>query len=232
MAEKRSPAVYIGIGCAAVILVMIVLGGACALWVYNQGQRIEAEMRDPDQRRNRVLQVLNADAIPDGYYPMVALSVPFLMDIAILSDREPDAEGKVDGFDERDLIYVKMIRMGQDKDELRDYFEGRTDDPAVLRDNGIRVDVDELIGRGAFTSGDARLMYVAQRGNVSVQGRRGEGITSVVWIECEQDSRMRIAIWFGPDPDPEATAEELDVTGTPADEAALREFLGGFHFCG
>ena len=119
-----------------------------------------------------------------------------------------------------------------DDQELRDYFEGKTDDPRVLRDNNIDVDVDEIITRGIVPLDAATLMYVAQRGSVSTQGFKGEGVTSVTLIDCPDDKRLRMAIWFGPDPDPGLTADEADLTGTPADEAALVEFMGGFRFCG
>jgi hypothetical protein len=36
---------------------------------------------------------------------------------------------------------------------------------------------------------------------------------------------------MGPDPDPDEKAVELDVSGTPADEGALRKFLDHFSFC-
>lgn len=231
MAGKRSPAVYIGIGCASVIAVMLVLGGGCAVWLYNRGQQIEADMADPVTRKTRVLEVLGADALPPGYHAAVAVSVPFVMDLAILGDQAPDADGEVDTFGDYGFLYVKMIRWGQNDEELRDFFEGRTSDASVLRDNGIGITVDEIIARGVFSDDTTEVMYVAQRGDVGFRGRRGSGITSIVRIGCEGDSRERLGIWFGPDPDSEAAIETLDLTGTPADEVALREFLDHFSFC-
>ena len=121
----------------------------------------------------------------------------------------------------------------QDEQELRDYFEGKTDDPGVLRDNQINIDVDEIIGRGVITDEEAALMYVAQRGSLSTHGHSSEGLMSLVMVDCPGDSKMRMAIWFGPDPRTEgAEAEQADLTGTPADEAAIAGFMSHFNLCG
>ena len=51
-------------------------------------------------------------------------------------------------------------------------------------------------------------------------------------IECEGDSRLRIGIWFVPDPDPDAAPEELELTGTPGDPDAMADFYSHFDLCG
>jgi hypothetical protein len=136
--------------------------------------------------------------------------------------------------------------VGQDEQQLRDFFEGRTDDYGVLEDNGMNMDIDEILGRGVFDLADGQAMYVTQRGSVAVEGGRGEGLTGMALIDCPQDERRRIALWFGPDtteevPDddaatarstpsaPAAVPEAL--SGSPADPDALRTFLANFRFC-
>ena len=66
---------------------------------------------------------------------------------------------------------------------------------------------------------------------VSAQGYSGEGITALVLIDCPNDRRSRMAIWFAPDPSPGSAIDELDLTGTPADEAELGRFMSPFSFC-
>jgi hypothetical protein len=165
---------------------------------------------------------------------MMAFSIPFVMETAMLTDVPADAEGGEPEFGDRGFLYVKMLRMGQDEQELRDYFEGRTDDASVLSDNGINVDVDEVIGRGQLQLDEVELMYVVQRGDVSMgsRGGRGQGLASMTLIECPADSRLRVGIWFVPDPDPEAAADEVDLAGTPGDPAALSAFYSHFRLCG
>jgi hypothetical protein len=163
---------------------------------------------------------------------MVAFSLPFgVLQIVILTDEEPDDEGTITTFGDRGLIYIQMFNLGQNEKELRDFFEGRTSDPQVLRDNNINIDVDEIISRGTTPIADATVMYVVQRGSVSTRGQESDGITSMMLFDCPQDSRTRFAIWFGPDPDPGAAAHDLDLTGTPGDEAEMRSFVGQFRLC-
>ncbi len=232
MANDRSPWKALGIGCLLLALLGAALAVAGGVWLYRSAKRVEREMRDPAARTAKAQRLLGTTALPDGYHAMVAFSIPFLMDVAILSAQEPDEKGVIRDFGERGLIYVQFIRAGQDEQELRDYFEGKTSDPRVLRENNIDIDADEIIGRGVVQLADATLMYVAQRGRVSAQGFEGGGVTSLGLIDCPADQRLRMAIWFGPDPSPGWSVEEVDLTGTPADEAALAEFMGRFRFCG
>lgn len=235
MADGKTVFAYIGIGCVVIVGLMAIAAGACGVWVYSEAQRFEAEARDPEARGDRVMAVLGADTLPDGYYPMIAISIPFVMETALLTDEEPEGDGEEANFGDRGFIYLKMLRFGQDEQELRDYFEGRTDNAEVLSDNGINIDIDEVIRRGTMEQAGAELLYVVQRGQVSMgrRGRgRGEGLASMSLIECPEDSRMRIGIWFAPDPDPDADAESLDLTGTPGDPAAMAEFYGHFKLCG
>ena len=37
--------------------------------------------------------------------------------------------------------------------------------------------------------------------------------------------------WIEPDPAPDLPVEEVDLSGTPADPAAIRRFLSNFHLC-
>jgi hypothetical protein len=40
-----------------------------------------------------------------------------------------------------------------------------------------------------------------------------------------------MAIWFGPDPAPGKKLGPADLTGTPADEGALKDFMSNFKPC-
>lgn len=236
MADGKTVFAYIGIGCVVIVGLMAIAAGACGVWVYSEAQRFDAETRDPEARGDRVMSVLGADSLPEGYYPMIGFSVPFVMETALLTDEAPAGDGTEPEFGDRGFIYLKMLRFGQDEAELRDYFEGRSDNADVLSENGVNINIDEVIGRNTMQQDGADLMYVIQRGNVSMGRRRGrdrgEGLASMALIECPDDSRLRIGIWFVPDPDPEAAPEELDLTGTPGDPEAMAAFYSHFSLCG
>ena len=230
MADGRKIAMGCAAGCAVIAGLMAVSAGACGVWVWREGQRMQEEMTDPAARGDKVLEVLGTDRVPDGYFPLAAFSVPFVARMAMLTDRSPDADGEVEGFDERGFVYFETIGVGQDEQQLHDFFEGRTDDYSVLEDNGLNFDIEEALGRGVFDLDPAQVMYVTQRGSIAVQGNQGDGLTGVALIDCPEDERRRVAVWFGPDVEAQE-GETEDLAGTPADPAALRAFLANFSFC-
>lgn len=205
------------------IVLMAVAAGACGVWLWRQGADMRDEAADPERRSMRALEVLGISEVPKGYHVLAAFAVPFVMQTAILTDAAPDAEGNSEGFNERGFVYFEMLGIGQDEQELRDFFEGRTDDIGVLRDNGIQTDIDEVLERGVLELTGASAMYVTQRGRVRMNRFNDSGLSALALIDCPQDERRRVALWFGP--------EAEDLAGTPADPAALRDFLAQFAFC-
>jgi len=240
-----SPWVYIGIGClAAVLLLVAVVVGLGYIGYRTVRGTIEA-MEDPVARADAAMRILGVDELPDGYYPMVGMSIPFLVETAVLSDQPPDETGGVPGFRERGFIYVKTLRFGEQEQELRDFFDGKIEDPEALRQFSIDLDIDEMLGRGTFEEDDRTLRWAAYRGEIAADqpgggagedGRRGrqrqQGLNAMVLIECPEDERLRFGIWFGPDPDPEAAAGSPALLGTPADGAAIQSFMSHFNVCG
>jgi hypothetical protein len=92
-AKKTSPWVYVGIGCAVLLVLGLVTVGLLGYSAFRFGKRIEAELKDPSARTAKAKAVLGAETLPDGYHPTLALSIPVLMDMAMLSDREPGRTG-------------------------------------------------------------------------------------------------------------------------------------------
>lgn len=231
--RRTSPWVYIGIGCTAIVVLAVIALATVSFLGYRWAKQVQSDIKDPAAREAKVKQVLGADRLPPGYYPMLALSLPFVMDMAMLSDRPPDDSGMVHGFGERGFLYFTLLNPQLKKAEMRDYFEGRTDDASVLRRSGINLHVHskEILGRGVFSSRGYSVMYLAQRGRLDLDQGRAEGINALMLVDCSGDNRMRMAIWFGPDSSPEAAPGSAGLAGGPADEAALREFTGHFRLC-
>jgi len=146
--KATSPWVYVGIGCGVLLVLGVVALAAIGYGAFRFGKQVEKDIKDPATRTAKVKAVLGADTLPDGYHPMVGLSIPLLMDMAMLSDREPGADGQVHGPVRRGFIYVRVLSAGSNEKELRDYFEGKTNDESVLRRNNVNIHV-----RGRRSSG-------------------------------------------------------------------------------
>ncbi len=217
-----------GVAAGLGILTVVVLG----VLGYRSVKRFEAEMEDPAARTAKVAEILGAQELPPGYHAMVGLSIPFFLRMAILTDQEPGPEGEPENFRERGFIYLEMLRSGEKVQALEDFLAGRTEGVEALRDNDIDLDLEELVGRGEFTAGDQGFTYASYRGTLRSGAGRAEGLTTLLLVDCPQDRKMRLGIWFGPDPDPEADPASLDVAASVADPAAIQAFLGHFQLCG
>jgi hypothetical protein len=230
-AKKTSPWVYVAIGCGGALLLAVLAVVGFGVLVVRKGKQIEAEMKDPTARAAKVREVLGGD-VPEGYYPVFSMSVPFLMDMAMLGDHPPDEKGQPSKRMDGGFMYISSIAMGSQQDELKRYFEGKIDDPEALRRANIHLDAKETIRRGSLDLPGQETLYLAQRGTFAVNQSRTQGLTTLIFIDCPQDARQRMGIWFGPDPAPDEAVEKVDWTGSVADEAAMRDFIGRFKLCG
>ncbi len=232
--EKRtSPWVYVAIGCSIPLLLIAILLGATMFWGYRISKHIREDT--PETRAEKVKQVLGCREIPEGYYATMTLSIPFIMDLAILSDRPPDFKDekrKHRPFDKQGFIYVNAIR-GRKGRSLKDYIEGKADAAELLEQGGnVRIGDREELGRGSFPLDGSTAYYVANRGSLTADRQPFRGLVTLVYFDCPGDSRFRMGIWFGPDPKAGQPAEsKVDYAGTQADQGTIREFVSQFAPC-
>jgi len=218
------------------IAILVVM--ALAWFSYERGHRFEEELSDPAARDARSREILGYQDLPPGYHALGGFSVPFIQEMAMLSDREPapgeEVSGPADAFGRRGFIYLSSRSSRRRAREVEAYFEGESDHSEFFKDIDDRFEVEEALARGHLRAGGAEVRYVAERGEMEL-GEGDEALPTVMarlLIVCPEGSRLRVAMWFEPAPEKPAGAEGTGaLTGTPADPAALRRFLDHFQLC-
>lgn len=235
--KQTSVWVYVGCGCAGLlILVMIAMAGA-TWFAYRQGQELKKAWTDPATREARAKEVVPYEKLPEGYYPMGSFSIPFLMEMALFTDNPPapgstpETNQEAGGFKERGFIYVNARQMGDKAKELKDYVEGKGAPPDWL-DVNVKSEEGEVVGQGDVDVNGTKVVYRSSRGKVSHDNKTTDGITTMMLFDCPGDGRVRVGIWFGPDPDPAKPKEEISLAGTNADPEAMKAFVSHFRVCG
>ncbi len=231
--QKKSPWMWIGCGCGLLVLIIGVAVGGAGFVAVKKAREFGESMTDPVKREEKVLEVLGGESLPPGMHAMLGFSIPWVLDVALLSDLPSDGGEEPQSFGEAGMIYVQIRGgLGNNVDELRDYFEGRTDDVSVLRDNDINIRVKEVLERGSIERDDLDLLWVSQRGDVSAIGNgSGDTVTAMMLLDCPQDKKMRLAIWFENDDQSDVASGDRNFAGTPADPAEIAEFSSYLRPC-
>jgi hypothetical protein len=233
--RKTSPWVYIGCGCGVLVLLGAIAFFFVGKKIFGEARKISQGMSDPRVAEQRTREMLAYTALPDGYYPAGAFSIPLLMDMAILGDRpfEPgDHHGGLE-FDNHGFMFMMMKQGHLPADDAgRERMLNNTNGNrgSWQQSSGLRIESQESLGEGEIKAGGTQVRYRATRGQVQINNRSHQGITAMMLPECP-DNHIRIAIWFGPDPSPGTSTSALDKTGTPADPQAITAFLNHFNLC-
>ena len=231
VAERRSPWVYVLLGCLGLLVLIGVVVGGLVFFGVRTARNVAADNEDPERRRDRALEILGAEVAPGGYHAAAVISVPFVLDMAVLSDLAPGAEPWAGEFGERGFYYVQALWGG---DDLRAFFDGETSEAVVLRDMGLELDLEENLERGELRREDVAVRWATFRGSTMFgPGEQiGESVT-LIEFGCATDERMRMGIWFGPSSD-EAGLEpppDDELVGMVADGQAIEAFLEPIRPC-
>ncbi|HUF78893.1 MAG TPA: hypothetical protein VMR44_08260, partial [Thermoanaerobaculia bacterium] len=200
---------------------------------YLRGERFRDAMRDPESRAAASREVLGYRELPAGYRPMGGFSIPFVMEMAMLSDRVPapgeEVAGPEQAFGRRGFVYLMTRTSGRQEAQVRAYFRGERERAEFYQEIDQRFTGGEVVGRGRLRAGGAEeVLYVAERGRMELGEGPAPTVLARLLVECPEGSRLRSAMWFEPAP-----AEDGEgYGGTPADPDALRRFLDHFRLCG
>jgi hypothetical protein len=230
--RKTSPWVYVGCGCALLVVLCAVVVVFVVKKVADQGHKIEQGLADPKVREQRTRELLSYEELPAGYFPAGAISIPYLLDMAFLADHPPGPGQTQVDIEDRGFVFIKMhwVKIPTDPQARRRMLYGTDGKSQWEQGSGFRVETHEALGEGEITAGGAQVVYRASRGDLQMSGRRHRGINSILMIECP-DRHLRVGIWLGPDPDPGQPTAALDKSGTPADPQAITAFLAHFNLC-
>jgi|CXWL01.1.fsa_nt_gi hypothetical protein len=224
--KERSVWVYVGIGCAGVMLLGCLVMSAISYYAAKKFQKL-AQGLDPAEREANAKAMLGG--LPAGYYAHLSLEVPLIFSTAMFGDQPMQADGGVPEFD-RGFIYFRVIENEQCKD-LKKYFEGKDDSDEALRQCNINVSSDQVITRGMFSNEGRNILYVGVKGSVQTQGRQNEGLQTVMFFECPQDAKIRVGIWFQKYDGPVPTETTIPA-GSVLDKKALEDFTKPLNPCG
>jgi hypothetical protein len=216
----------------AVVLTVIV---GLAWFGYSRGQRFERELADPDARADRSRAILGYRSLPEGYHPLGGFSIPFIQQMAMLSDREPEPgetiTGPADAFGRRGFVYLEAISTDDRARELEAYFEGEAEASEFFGDIDGRFQASDELSRGSVRAGGAEVRYLAERGRMAIGDDAFPAVLARLLMTCTDSSRLRVGMWFEPAPRTAGGTAEEAVPGTPADPAAIRRFLDHFRLC-
>jgi hypothetical protein len=224
-----TPSKYLGCGCASFVTVVMLVVVVLALVAYRQGKGFEESLADPELRDERSRALLGYEELPDGYHPMGGFSMPFIMRMAMVSDRDlapgETVENESQAFRERGFVFMNMRSWGDQADELRAYFTDPGSTTDFFADTNLNFVTEETVGRGSLDSGAAQVLTVTERGTMAlVDGRRPVQLVRLL-IDCPGDDRLRVGLWFTPPPD------ETEAAEAALGEPQIRQFLDHFDLC-
>ena len=236
-ARQRGTPLWVTIGCGCLLLIGLVIGGVVAAGYFGvtSFKGYLEDMEDPARRTARASEILGSANLPEGYSAQLFFRIPWFLDLVVLSDGQPmvvEDDGidlEADAIGEHLFTYFKYHKGKMDEDDIERMLRGDRSAEGVKTDLGFELESEEEISRGSFEIEEQRLAYVAHRGELDFDDGGMPGIYSQMIIDCPGDEVTRVAVWFRRDP--EDAEEPSELTGSPADEQALRSFMGHFNVC-
>jgi len=215
--NRTSPWVWIAAGCGGCLVLTVAATVAIGVWGYRFTREMVEDLEDPESREAKVLEILGAEELPEGYYPAMGISIPWLTDVAILSGKpvvfERRSEDSLDidleegDFGDRVFIYLSARSFGDSQDEVERFFSGRATRAMNMNIHGIRLRARELLREGEVEVRGTPVRYRIDHGDLerdsaegsdTTGGREVEDLLIRLHFRCADDGRIHRAIWSGP----------------------------------
>lgn len=229
MANKK--VIYGCLGATFVFFLALAISG---YFIFKKGQEVLHEMEEGIKNpEEQALNLLGATQLPEGYYSQMAVRVPFISDFVLISDQPKDLEAAEAGnhspdFAKKGMLYMKFNWAGEKQEEMKAYFEGKSDDASVLNDADINVNVEEVLDRGIL-EGSHPIYYVIYRGSFNSSGNNRDGVSAIFFPNCPTENKTRMGFRYGPEP--EKVDGVYDFTNSIFSKEELTAFFNHFNFC-
>lgn len=161
---------WLGCGCGALVALALATIVGMTWFGYHKGKEIERTFTDPVARTEATQKILAWRELPEGYYPAGAITIPMLMEMAILSDHEPekDEAGHGRAFERRGLVYMSFNSWISNEKELLSWLNGDLKEtPKWLQRSDAKIDPEDVLKRGSLEIDGRTVFYVVSRGDSS-----------------------------------------------------------------
>ncbi|MEM1204948.1 MAG: hypothetical protein AAGN66_17085 [Acidobacteriota bacterium] len=246
MARNSGTPAWIWIGCGCLLAVLLLVGvlGGLGFAGFSWLRGAVDDMADPAAREAKALEVLGAEALPEGYGVQAVFGLPWVMELVVLSDSEARPEAVGESFEERveslenlmvradrlgDHLFIYLKVRGRGDESLESILSGERTASGANVDLALDFRVTEELGAGDLDIAGHPVRYETRRGYLQATGGGEEGIWAAVRFECPDE--IHDGLWFRRIDPPAEAPPEMDLGGTPADPAALTEFLSQFDVC-
>lgn len=226
--KKRSPWVYVGLGCGLAVLLLCGFGALIVGGAIKMGKDWAEDMNDPTRRENKARKEAMATlgGIPEGYSAAVSFGVPMFFDMVMFIDAPLLADGGVPEFT-RQFVFSRVMET-EGTSEMRSFFEP---DGGEFQSQTMQIDVKQELGRGRFTHKDRQVSWVSVLGRIRSQNqydRDEDSLITLMLYDCPDNGQVRVGTWQQREPQT-GTAE---LAGTVADEREMQKFLAPLSPCG
>lgn len=249
MSKKKGTPAWIWIGCGCFLCIVLIVGaiGGLGFAGFSWVQSLVEDMADPQARTAAALDMLGAETLPPDYHARAFFSLPFLMELVILSDGPPPVAIEAEDFEEKaeqlsnlvltgenmganTLIYLKL-RKRNAEDAIEDVLAGQGRGNTDI-DLGVEFEAASSLGQGELEVHGERVTWRAYRGRMDTVGGDHTGIFAAVQVFCAS-SEIHDLLWFqktqtdtvstatAPAPAAPATSSSTTNSSTASDSAQI-----------